>query len=223
MAKKVYWIAGIVTAVVTVIMAVMMWLKPSDTTHVVMQNASSVGAQIGSVAGDVTVVNPTTSPPVPKPPTAETGLMRKLVGTWKGTTTSISPAAEINITGIMQLLDTGQYNYSGEIKVHLPNGSSMLYTAVAAGSWEAVGEDRFVITPSGIKSFPQVLKRPGEPDINYTTLRQVPAHLTPPLYEDFIPFGASQVYEIVELTNSRLRAKSSDLHGFPVLYEAVRQ
>lgn len=146
---------------------------------------------------------------------------RKLVGTWKGTTTTKSPAGELIATGFTRLLDTGQYNYTGEVELRAPEGASMLYSAVAAGSWKAVG-DRLIFVASDIKSVPRVLKQPGKPDINLTDSLRIPPHLLPHI-EDATPAGASQEYVIVDLTRARLRATSSDLRGVPVLYEAVRQ
>lgn len=146
---------------------------------------------------------------------------RKLVGTWKGITTTKSPTGELIATGFTQLLETGQYNYTGEVELRAPNGTSMLYSAVAAGSWKAVG-DRLVLIVSDVKSVPRVLKQPGKPDINLTNPLRTPPHLLPHI-EDTMPAGASQEYVITNLTQTRFRAKSSDLRGVPVLYEAVRQ
>lgn len=146
---------------------------------------------------------------------------QNLVGTWKGTTTTKSPAGELIATGFTRLLDTGHYNYTGEIELRASNGTSMLYSAVAAGSWKAV-ENRLVLITSDVKSVPRLLKQPGKPDINLTDSLKIPPHLLPHI-EDATPAGASQEYVIVDLTHTHLRAKSSDLRGIPVLYEAVRQ
>jgi len=71
--ERAYWIAGIVSAMVAAITLIYsMWPKSIDTAQShITQSSSSVGMQIGTVAGNVTVVDTSTLPPTPKSPNAE--------------------------------------------------------------------------------------------------------------------------------------------------------
>lgn len=153
--------------------------------------------------------------------TAPPGPERLLVGTWRGTTVSMSSAAKLIASGYTRFLETGEYNYTGEIELRAPDDSSLVYTALAAGTWKVVG-DRFVVTASDIKTVPRTLRRHGQPNVDLTNPLLIPPRPLRQL-EDIIPRGASQEYLIVELSPTQLRARSTDLRGTLVTYEATRQ
>jgi len=155
---------------------------------------------------------------------APSGPERLLIGTWRGTTRSTSTAAKLVASGYTRFLETGEYNYTGEVELQGPDDSTLVYAALAAGTWRMVG-DRFVITASDIKSVPRTLRQPGRRDIDLTNpllISLIPPRLLRQL-EDVTPRGASQEYAIVELSPTQLRARSTDLRGTLVTYEAVRQ
>ena len=152
---------------------------------------------------------------------APPGPERLLVGTWRGTTVSMSSAAKLIASGYTRFLETGEYSYTGEIELRAPDDSSLIYAALAAGTWKVVG-DRFVVTASDIKTVPRKLRQLGQPDVDLTNPLLIPPRILRQL-EDITPRGASQEYVIVELSPTQLRARSTDLRGTPVTYEATRQ
>lgn len=144
-----------------------------------------------------------------------------LVGTWKGTTNCKYPSGEITILGYTQLLNTGPYNFSGEVKIQTSNRVTMLLHAYAAGTWSAT-DHSFVISALDIKTIPHTFREFGKSSVDLTNPLLIPQELLLRI-EKFTPQGSSQEYEIVELTSKRLRAYSKDLRGNIIVYKAVRE
>jgi hypothetical protein len=92
---------------------------------------------------------------------------------------------------------------------------------LVTGTWKLNG-NKYVATTTDIKTqYNVLLKEEGQPDINLSNLH-LPPHLRLKL-EDLIPRGASQEWEIVELTPSTLKLRGKDLKGIEFFYEGVRQ
>ena len=147
-----------------------------------------------------------------------------LVGTWKGVANhgSLNEGGLIVISGYMQLLSSGGYNFSGEIEFQSKDGAALQFTALAAGTWKPT-DNGFILTAEDVKTTPRALKQPGTADKDLVELAsQFPRHAFPRM-EDSMPKGASQQYEMLELSSTHLRAKSNDARGSVVTYEAVRQ
>lgn len=149
------------------------------------------------------------------------GTEQALVGTWQGTTTYKSSDGDMLIAGYTRLLSTGHYNFSGDMEVRLPNQLVVKLGALAAGTWKANG-NRFVLTASEVKTVLRTIHEAGNARHDLSRLLRIAPHLASGL-EQTTPRGASQEFEIVELTAERLRAKSTDIRGVGVTYEATRQ
>ena len=147
-------------------------------------------------------------------------LEQTLVGTWKGAASYRIPGSELVMSGYTRLLDTGHYNYSGEVELRMPYQLTLRMNALASGTWKASG-DKFVLTATDVKTQGSTLKAPGKPDLDFTDPSRFPKSL--PRLEELIPRGSSQEYVIVELTPTLLRTRSVDVKGAASTYEAVRQ
>lgn len=148
------------------------------------------------------------------------GPEQALVGTWKGATSYRVQGSELVISGYTRLLNTGHYNYSGEVELRMPYQMTLRMNAQAAGTWKASG-NKFVLTASDVKTLGSTLTAPGKPDLDFTDPGRLPKPL--PRLEDLIPRGSSQEYVVVELTPKLLRATSVDVKGVASTYEALRQ
>jgi hypothetical protein len=210
-------IVGSALAACALLWALWTYVHPSDSSPIppsaLATNSGSGAIIIQGTGNTVTATGAEAAP--------QSGLRRALVGTWKGVTRCATPSGEMVVSGYTRLMDSGQYNYSGDIQFRLPNGSELQFAAGAAGTWTGFG-DRFVITASDIKARPRLVRQSGKSDIDLTNPRAVPPQLLPSL-EDLMPRGASQEYVILEVTPSTLRAKGTDLRGNRVTYEATRQ
>jgi hypothetical protein len=127
----------------------------------------------------------------------------------------------MTVSGYTQLLATGEYDFSGDVEIRSVDGTVMLFKAVAAGTWKP-SAGGFVLVASDVKSQPMVLKRRGMPDIDIGNAHSDPLQARLPRLEQFMPRGASQQYKVIEITPVRLRARSNDIRGNPVGYEAIR-
>ena len=145
-----------------------------------------------------------------------------LVGTWKGVTNYTSSQGSVIASGYTRLQDGGHYSYSGEVEVRTPEGSALLFNAMAVGTWKATDKG-FVVTAMDMKTVPQLLKQRGLPDLDLTKLNLPGMRELLPRIEDLTPKGASQEYGIVEMTPKRLEARGSDIRGNVVTYVATRQ
>lgn len=151
-------------------------------------------------------------------------LAKLLHGTWKGTTTQAAPNGEMISVGYTSVLGTGAYNFSGEVLFRGKGNDGpveVLFTALAAGTWQLVG-DKYVVTLFDLKTSPKVLKLQGKPNFDLSNPLTIPEYLRPRL-ENMIPKGSSLEYKIVELTKSSLRLQGTDLRGNTIHYDGARE
>ncbi len=205
-----------VLAALTLLLSVLAYVDPPESSTPVVNplaNNSGMGTVFIQGSGNtvITAASDLTTPDVPTP---------ALVGTWRGLTVCETASGGLVASGYTRLLETGQYNYSGDISFRSSDGVELQFSAAAAGTWKSLG-GKFVLTALEIKTQPRFLRQPGEPPIDLTNPLKIPIHL--PKLEDLMPRGASQEYAILELGSSRLRAQGTDLRGNLVTYQATRQ
>jgi hypothetical protein len=122
------------------------------------------------------------------------------------------------------MLESGSYSYSGELSFQSTNNgrlSEVILLGQSTGTWKLDG-NKFAVTLTDIKTQPKVLKKDGRPDTDLSNPLTFPAHLLPK-FEDTIPRGSSQEYEIIELTPSTLKVRGKDFKGREVFFEGIRQ
>ena len=189
---------------------------PAQSVHV-------PGSQgIGVIAGrDVTV---TVNPKQLEQAKSTHPLFHLLIGTWKGVHRQAAVNGQLIATGYTRMLESGSYSYSGELSFQsIRNGrlAEVILLGQSAGTWKLDG-NKFAVTLTDIKTQPKVLKEEGRPETDLSNPLTFPIHWLPK-FEDTVPRGSSQEYEITELTPSTLKVRGKDLKGKEVFFEGIRQ
>jgi hypothetical protein len=146
-----------------------------------------------------------------------------LIGTWQGVDRVATVDGRIIATGYTRIFESGSYNYSGEMSVQsVQNGRRMeiIYHVEGTGTWELNG-NKYATTNTDFKTVPKVLKEGGKPDTDLSQPLFFPV-LSRLKLEDNTPRGASQEYEIVELTPSTLKLRWKDIRGTEGFFEGTR-
>jgi ribosome modulation factor len=219
--RMVKWL-GIVGSVASVI-GVALYFLPSNHSSAPSQSMHVPGSEsIGAIAGrDVTV---TVNSKQFKPVQSTDPRSHWLMGTWKGVHRQAAVNGQLIATGYTRTLASGSYSYRGELSFQSTNNgllAEVIRLGQAAGTWKLDG-NKFAVTLTDVKTQPKVLKKEGRPDTDLSHPLTFPVHLLPK-FEDTIPRGSSQEYEIVELTQSTLKVRGKDLKGREVIFEGIRQ
>ena len=154
---------------------------------------------------------------------------RFLAGTWYGIQRHTStPHGEMISTGYTRLSESGAYSFSGDIVLRTPNDGKpmeVVYSVQGAGTWQ-LHDDKYEVTLSGMTSQLKSFRRHGWPDFDLTSQTRLSLlfpNLRMPKLEDSIPIGTRQEYEIVELTQSKLRVRGKDIRGNVFSYDGTRE
>jgi hypothetical protein len=219
--RMVKWL-GIVGSIASVI-GVALYFLPSNHSSAPSQSVHVPGSEsIGVIAGrDVTV---TVNSKQFKPVQSTDPRSHLLTGTWKGVHRQAAVNGQLIATGYTRMLESGSYSYSGELSFQSSNNgrlAEVILLGQSAGTWKLDG-NKFAVTLTDIKTQPKVLKEEGRPDTDLSNPLTFPVHLLPK-FEDTIPRGSSQEYEIIELTQSTLKVRGKDLKGREVIFEGIRQ
>ena len=212
MSRRIVGWLGIVGSIASVI-GVALYFLPSNRSSAPAQSVHVPGSEgIGVIAGrDVTV---TVNPKQLEQAKSTDPRLHLLIGTWKGVHRQAAVNGQLIATGYTRILDSGLYSYSGELSFQSTrNGqlAEVIFLGQSAGTWKLDG-NKFAVTLTDIKTQPKVLKEEGQPDTDLSNPLTFPIHLLPK-FEDTIPRGSSQEYEIIELTQSTLKVRGKDLKG----------
>ena len=131
---------------------------------------------------------------------------------------------QLIFNGYTRIGESGSYSNSGELSVQSTRNGlpvEVILNVQAAGTWTLDG-NKYAVTVADVKTQYKVLKEEGQPDFDLSNPLTFPVHRLQK-FEDAIPRGSSQEFEIVELTSSTLKARGKDIRGIEFFYEGVRQ